>query len=244
MLEELNQLDTDIFLFFNSFHNCYSDNFMEMFSGRYIWIPMYVGLLYMMMRRFTPVKLMLMLIGIGLSIILADQICASVLRPIFERLRPSNINNPLSEFTHIVNDYRGGAYGFPSCHAANSFALATFATAMIRHRSFSFFIITWAIINSYSRIYLGVHYPGDLLVGGIIGISIGIACFSLTNRVCKILVHKHQDTVAPPLLCSCLICNKLEHYFTKLPDSLKNLGAMGLVAFITTIYILLTSIFS
>lgn len=137
MLDYLAQLDANIFLFFNGYHNGYFDNFMSMFSGRFIWIPMYAGLLYMMLRRYQPVKVIVMLVGIALSITLADQICATFIRPIFERLRPSNLQNPLSEFTHIVNNYRGGAYGFPSCHAANSFALAAFAACMIARRPFT-----------------------------------------------------------------------------------------------------------
>ena len=108
----------------------------------------------------------------------------------FERLRPSNLSNPLSELTHIVNGYRGGSYGFPSCHAANSFALAVFAATMLRQRSFTIFILLWAVINCYSRVYLGVHYPGDLLVGAIIGSLIGYLCcraaISVYNRVFSI----------------------------------------------------------
>ena len=70
---------------------------------------------------------------------------------------------------HIVNGYRGGSYGFPSCHAANSFGLAMYVVFLFRKRWLSVFIITWAVLNCYTRIYLGVHYPGDLIVGGIIG---------------------------------------------------------------------------
>ena len=70
---------------------------------------------------------------------------------------------------YIVNGYRGGSYGFPSCHAANSLGLAMFVVFLFRKRWLSIFIVTWAILNCYTRIYLGVHYPGDLLVGGIIG---------------------------------------------------------------------------
>lgn len=91
------------------------------------------------------------------------------------RLRPSNPENPLSEMVHIVGGYRGGSYGFPSCHAANSFALASFLTLLFANRKLSLFIFAWAVLNSYSRVYLGVHYPGDLLVGAIIGTAAGLA---------------------------------------------------------------------
>lgn len=91
------------------------------------------------------------------------------------RLRPSNPENPLSEMVHIVGGYRGGSYGFPSCHAANSFALASFLILLFANRKLSLFIFAWAVLNSYSRVYLGVHYPGDLLVGAIIGTAAGLA---------------------------------------------------------------------
>lgn len=96
-------------------------------------------------------------------------------RPSVCRLRPSNPENPLSEMVHIVGGYRGGSYGFPSCHAANSFALASFLTLLFANRKLSLFIFAWAVLNSYSRVYLGVHYPGDLLVGAIIGTAAGLA---------------------------------------------------------------------
>lgn len=101
--------------------------------------------------------------------------CATLIRPEVCRLRPSNPSNPLSEMVHIVGGYRGGSYGFPSCHAANSFALASFLTLLFANRKLSLFIFAWAVLNSYSRLYLGVHYPGDLLVGAIIGTAAGLA---------------------------------------------------------------------
>ena len=82
---------------------------------------------------------------------------------------PANPENPIVDLVHIVNGYRGGSYGFPSCHAANSFGLAMYVVFLFRKRWLSVFIITWAVLNCYTRIYLGVHYPGDLIVGGIIG---------------------------------------------------------------------------
>lgn len=243
MLDSIVQFDADIFLFFNGFHNGYFDNFMSMFSGRFIWIPTYVSLLYMILRKYQPLKVLILLIGIVLSITFADQICATAIRPIFERLRPSNLQNPLSQFTHIVNDYRGGSYGFPSCHAANSFALATFAACMIKQRPFSIFVISWAILVSYSRIYLGVHYPGDLLVGGLIGAAVGYICYKVSELTFNYYAKKHDKVAtAKPLLTNCTVCNRVEGLFSFLPEWAGELGAMGFVAFITTLYILLASI--
>ena len=197
----MQSLDASVFLFFNGFHNQFFDSFMSLYSGRFIWIPMYAALLIVMLRRFPLAKVLLLLVGIAATIFIADQLCASVIRPMFERLRPSNLANPLSEFTHIVNGYRGGPYGFPSCHAANSFGLAAFAAVMLRQRGFTLFIILWALINCYSRIYLGVHYPGDLIVGAAVGTIIGLICYAIVNAVYRSLLKAGKVRSQRPPLC-------------------------------------------
>ncbi len=183
MLETLQNLDSQIYLFFNGMHTPFLDNFMMMFTGRFIWVPMYATILFILFKNFKPSHAIVYTMAIVLTIAFADQICATYMRPFIGRLRPSHIDNPLSQFSHLVNGYRGGNYGFPSCHAANSFALATFLAMLIRRRRFVVFIMSWAILNSYSRLYLGVHYPGDLLVGATIGSLIGYAVYIITQRI-------------------------------------------------------------
>lgn len=178
MIDFLNNIDTQIFLLFNNTLRLPAlDNFMMLFSGKFIWVPMYASLLYIMIKSFTPRQVLLYVAAIALTITLADQTCATLIRPAVERLRPSNLDNPLSALTIVVNDYRGGSYGFPSCHAANSFALAVFSSLLLRRRRFTVFIFTWAAFNSFTRIHLGVHYPGDLLVGALIGSGFGYLCY-------------------------------------------------------------------
>ncbi len=182
-MDFLINLDSDIFLFFNSHHNEFFDNFMKLFSGRWIWIPMYACLLLAVVRMFTVRQALAIIMCVALLITLADQTCATFIRPYVERLRPSNPENPLSALTHIVNGYRGGSYGFPSCHAANSFALATFISLVFTNSRLKVAIFLWAIITCYSRVYLGVHYPGDLLVGAIIGAAWGVVCARLLRYI-------------------------------------------------------------
>lgn len=166
-------IDSQLLLLANGCHSLWADHFMMMFTGRFIWIPMYVALAIIILRQFPVKKAIIVLVGVGLAVAMADQICATLIRPVVGRLRPSNLDNPLSALVTIVDGYRGGSYGFPSCHAANSFALVAYVALMVPRRRLATFLLIWATVNSYSRLYLGVHYPGDLLVGTLIGTTCG-----------------------------------------------------------------------
>ena len=185
MLDFLIDIDTQILLFFNGLHCPFFDYFMKAFSGKLIWVPMYATMLYILFRRFGWKVALCFTIGIACAIALADQIGASMIRPAVERYRPSNLNNPIHTLVHIVDGYRGGRYGFPSCHAANSFALATFLSLLFTKRRFTIFIFIWAITTAYSRLYLGVHYPGDLLVGALLGSASGWLTYSISKKIAK-----------------------------------------------------------
>ncbi|MDE5608353.1 MAG: phosphatase PAP2 family protein [Muribaculaceae bacterium] len=193
MLETLAKIDSEIFLWFNG-HMCeYGDSFFWLFSGKIIWVGLYAAIIVALFRRFGWRVAVGMLLAIGIIIALSDQICGNFARHAFERLRPSNPANPFSSFVHIVNGYRGGAYGFPSCHAANSFALATFVMLVFRYRWLTVSIYLWAILTAYSRLVLGVHYPGDLLAGAAVGSLVA----AVTYYVARIVYRRYFSCRAP-----------------------------------------------
>lgn len=159
---------------------------MVCITGKWIWVPLYCSILYLMLKNFSLRTVVTCVVAIVLTITLADQIGSSVIRPLVERLRPSNPNNPISDGVHIVDGYRAGRFGFPSCHAANTFALTFFLIYMFRNRVMTIFFLVWASIVCYSRIYLGVHYPGDILAGIVLGLIITTIAYYLADRVTHI----------------------------------------------------------
>lgn len=169
-LQLLKDWDTSFLLAINGWHSPFFDTFMYTYSGKLIWVPMYVALVYVLFRNLQWKVALMCLVGVVLTIVFADQVGASLIRPWVERLRPSNLDNPISEYVHLVNGYRGGRYGFPSCHAANTFGLAFYLMFLIRRKGFTWLMVAWAVLTCYSRAYLGVHYPGDLLAGALIGL--------------------------------------------------------------------------
>lgn len=177
----LSDIDARLLLIVNGAHSPFFDAVMWCISGRWIWLPFYAVLAYLLFRRMSWKRASICLVTIGLIILAADQTCAILIRPEIGRLRPANLNNPLSSFVHVVNGYRGGRYGFPSCHAANTFALAVFMSLVIRHKWFTVMMFSWAFVVSYSRMYLGVHYFGDLFCGATIGSLFAVLFYYLQN---------------------------------------------------------------
>lgn len=178
-MDHIIQFDRQVFLIINGMHSPFFDFLMFWLSEKYIWVPLYAVLLYLMIRQ-NPGRWWLILISIALLVTVTDQISVKAFKDVFLRLRPCH--EPLLEgMVRILNNHCGGKYGFISSHAANTFGFAVFGGLMLRKR-FGWVLpamLVWAGIISYSRIYLGVHYPGDVLVGGVVGALIGWAVFRL-----------------------------------------------------------------
>ena len=183
LLSMLKAMDTMVFLTVNSHHNAYFDSVMWLVSGKLIWVPMYVSLFFVLLKNYSYKVVFAILLAIGVVILFTDSFTAQVIRPWVCRLRPSNLDNPMSSMVHLVDGYRGGAYGFPSNHASNTWGLAFFITFLFRRYKLTFFFFLWALLVCYSRMYLGVHYFGDLLIGGLLALAGASTVFYVFRKV-------------------------------------------------------------
>ena len=180
-MDALIHLDQQLLLFLNSFHSPLWDNFFWIFTSVAIWIPFYLTLLYVIFKGQGWAGV-ITLLAIALLITLCDQISTNIFKDGFERLRPSR-EPDLEGLVHLVNQKRGGMFGFVSSHATNSFGIALFTSLLFRYRWYTVFLMLWAMVNSYSRIYLGLHYPGDILGGALLGLFLGWLVFWIYKKV-------------------------------------------------------------
>jgi len=182
----LEQLDQKLFLFLNSINSPFYDQVMYTLTGKLIWIPLYLSIIIFLAYKYKR-KFLILLIFIIVAAILADQ-TSVIIKNLTQRLRPCH-EPELKGLIHLINGECGGMYSFVSSHASNSFDVALISLLLIKKRWYSISIIIWALVVGYTRIYLGVHYPGDVICGSLLGAFIGWSMISLyvlaDNKILK-----------------------------------------------------------
>lgn len=202
MFESLINLDKELLLWINGINSPFFDHFFYITTNLLSWLPLALVLLFLCYRRMGRQPFLWYVAFLAVVVIMADQLASDVIKPLVERPRPTHADD-IGPLVHVVNGYRGGAFGFVSSHAANGFAVATFLALTIRRPLFSCTAFAWAILSSYTRMYLGVHYPGDILGGALLGALLAWGSYSTIRRV------------QPQLLAFCRSMTKTDaHIFT------------------------------
>ena len=181
MIEYLKNIDEALFIFLNGLHNNFFDFLMHWITYQQTWYPFYLLIVVWMFWKYKQ-KAIIPILFIVLAITISDQFTSSFMKPFFERLRPCH-DPSISHLVHVV-DGCGGQYGFASSHASNSFALATLLFLFFRSSfKYASILFVWAALVAYSRVYVGVHFPGDILVGALIGYIVGLVLFGIYSKL-------------------------------------------------------------
>ena len=190
MLEQLLHIDTEILLAINGWHAPWADTLMWIISAKATWIPLYLLLIGLLVWRYrkpvmTSVKWLqkvpacvVMIAMIGLAVGAADYIASGILKELVARPRPTRVPE-LEGVLHLVNGYRSGRYGFVSSHAANTMVCALLFSMIWRNKIATVGLMLWVAANCYSRMYLGVHYPLDILGGLMVGCLVAMTAYVL-----------------------------------------------------------------
>ena len=197
-IERLLPLERDLFFALSGSDSVVLDNIMWTLSGRFVWIPLFLFIIFILFYK-TPRKIgILVTLFLILVFVASDQVSSSLFKPLFERFRPTHHPDFMNQ-VDILNGYRGGRFGFISGHATNSFGLAVFLSLIFKYRYITIITLFWATLNSYTRIYLGVHFVSDIIGGIIIGSLLAVIIYSLLIVVMKSISKTTYDIGVQPM---------------------------------------------
>jgi undecaprenyl-diphosphatase len=207
LFEKIISIDKDLLLKINDINLPFFNDFFLIFSGQMVWSLVAAAIIYVLLKT-QKKDFIFVLFGIVLVVALSDYVSSGIIKNLVERPRPCR-SPELAGMVHIIDGYNLGGFSFPSSHAANSFAFAAFSTLLLKNRIYSITIIIWALATGFSRIYLGVHFPIDVLVGSIIGAGIGFAVYYLLKKVRKICTQRPASNMYSYLIICAFICTLL-----------------------------------
>ena len=183
-LQRLVDIDKQLMLALNGSDSLYMDGVMRVYSSTMVWVPVALVLFFVILKNNTPRVSVLTILTIAFAILACDQMSSHLIKPLVGRLRPCN-DPTIMDLIDTVNGYRSSGYSFTSSHACNSFGIFAIISLIIKNRALSLSLLLWAVINCFSRIYLGVHFPGDILCGALLGATIGGVVYLIYNFVRK-----------------------------------------------------------
>ncbi|MBQ8463810.1 MAG: phosphatase PAP2 family protein [Prevotella sp.] len=198
--DALIHLDKQLLLMLNGSDSLFLDGLAKTLTAAPTWIPLYLALLYLVLKNNDAiVKVLLVLAGAGLCVLLAGTVDDAIVKPWMARWRPTH-DGEIGMLVDVVNGYRGGRFGFFSAHASNTFSIAIFFSLLIRSRVLSVSLVAWSLVNCWTRLYLGVHYPGDVFCGLLWGALVGTGVWFLHRYVygrlfeTKVFISKQYTT--------------------------------------------------
>ena len=183
-IDQLIDLDKSLLLFLNGSDSLFLDGFFLALTETTTWIPLFLSMLYVVIKNNNARRCLILLGLTALLVVATDQFSSGFCKPFFHRFRPSQ-EPSLDGFVDMANSYKGSLYGFISGHATNTFAIATYFSLIFRNRRTSIILFIWAMMSSYSRIYLGLHYPGDILAGLLAGSLIALSFYKVYQLLVK-----------------------------------------------------------
>lgn len=205
-MEELIHLDKELLLWLNGSDSLFMDSLIMTLTNAKTWIPLYLSLFYVVLKSNATVRdILLVLAAAGACVLLAGTIDDTIVKPLVARWRPGH-DPEIGMLVDTVDGYRGGKYGFFSAHASNTFSIAVFFSLLMRQRLFTVFMVSYSLINCYTRMYLGVHYPGDITVGLLWGGLVGWGVYKGYCRLTTPAVYTRQLCDIPiAVLCLTLL---------------------------------------
>lgn len=177
--------DRLVLSWFNGSNSVFLDGWMSALTSGFTWLALYASLFYLVIKNNETMGQIMLVVGCALACVgLADIMADVIVKPLVERWRPSN--DPIFKYdVSVVDGYRGTSYGFFSAHAANTFSLALFFCMLVRSRVLSVALVLWSFVNCYTRMYLGLHYPSDIVCGLLWGSVCAIGVYYFYLRVSR-----------------------------------------------------------